>query len=355
MRALKHIFSVFACLVALATTSCAVHEWPDPNPFNVDVTLNLDYKTEMPLYDIVEQTSRWDKENTDYDIRYTVEFYEMSKEGKFVEDAPDIRKVFVKDHFETSDDFKHTVQLTVPARNYIIYVWTDIIPHGDVPVNLFYNAERFGRVELIMENYVGNTVLRDAFTGHTTLDLSGYLHSGMSAEATIESERPMAKVQFITTDVEEFISKYLAMKEKEVGHKMDADDYTRLLDLQQFTVKVKYSWNMPSSFSMYEDKPNNSVEAPSFETKITPIDKNEASLAFEYVLVNGKSGDQQFDIEVYDADERMLSRVRYIPVKILRSHLTIVRSKFLTADIQGGAVIDPGFAPDDDNFIYWIE
>ncbi len=355
MRIVKHIFSILACLVVLATTSCAVHEWPDPKPFNVELTLNLNYKTEMPLYDIIEQTSRWGEENADYDIRYTVELYELNKDGSFLEDRPDVRHVFVKDRFETSADFNHQVQLKVPACNYIIYVWTDIIRHGEIPVNLFYNAERFGRVKLIMDNYVGNTDLRDAFTGHTTLDLSGYLKSNMSAEATIESVRPMAKVQFVTTDVEEFIQKYMAMKEKEVGHKMGVEDYTRLVNLQQFTVRITYSWNMPIEFDMYEDKPNGSIEKPSFETKITMMEGNEASMGFEYVLVNGTEANQQFDLEVYDADNRLLSRVLYIEVPIVRSHLTIVRSKFLTADIQGGAVINPDFEPDRDDFIYWID
>ena len=355
MKRVKFLLSSLALLFALMTTSCAVHEWPNDVPFDVNLTINLDYKTEMPLYDIIEQTSRLDALNKDYDIRYTLEYYLVDENGKYSEDDPVIRETFIKEKFETSDDFKHTVQMSVPARNYIIYVWTDIVEHDKAPANLFYDHADFDRVYLMMSKYVGNTDLRDAFTGHASADLSGYLQSGMSATVDIVSERPMAKIQFITTDVEEFILKYMAMKEKEVGHKMSTDDYTRLLDLQQFTVRITYSYNMPSAFSLHENRPKDSVDRPSFEAKILPLGDNEASMGFDYVFVRAEGAEQQLDIALYDVDGRLLSQVLYIPIPIKRSQLTIVRSKFLTTDIQGGAVINPDFAPDDDNFIYWIE
>ena len=344
-----------ALLVAFVLGSCAVHEWPDSKPFDVDLTLNLEYKTAMPLYDIIYQsTTRQNGDDQEWDVRYTVEFYECNAEGAYREDRPVFRKVFLKEDFRTSNDFGNVVQMKVPAANYQIKVWTDLVPHQTAPANYFYDAANFSRVGLIMSRYRGSTDLRDAFTGGTHLDLSDYIRAGMSAETTIESERPLAKVEFITTDVEEFISKYLAKKEKE-GKELTRTEYDDLKQLKNLKVKITYSYNMPTVFSIHENKPKASEPRPSFYSNIVPLGNNEASMAFDYIFVNGDEAPQVMDLEVFDEDNLILSRMLYMNITIKRSHLTIVRSKFLTADIQGGAVINPDFEPDDDNFIYWIE
>lgn len=355
MKLRGYIHTVFALLVAVVLSSCAVHEWPDSKPFDVDLTLNLEYKTAMPLYDIIYQsTTRQNGDDQEYDVRYTIEFYECNEEGTYREDRPDFRKVFLKEDFRTSNDFGYVVKMKVPAAHYHIKVWTDLVPHATAPANYFYDPSNFSRVNLIMSRYRGSTDLRDAFTGGTQLDLSGYIRSGMSAEATIESERPMAKVEFITTDVDEFISKYLAKKEKE-GKEMSRTEYDNLMQLKNLKVKITYSYNMPTVFSIHENKPKGSEPRPSFYSNIVPLGNNEASMAFDYIFVNGVEAPQVMDLEVIDENNNILSRMLYMNIKLKRSHLTIVRSKFLTADIQGGAVINPDFEPDSDDLIYWIE
>lgn len=355
MRLRSYISSLVALLAAFALSSCAVHEWPDDKPFDVDLTLHLRYKTSMPVYDIIHVSStRQNGENVDYDVRYTIEFYECDKEGDYDERRPAFRRVFTKSGFRTSDDFDHTVQLKVPACSYQIMVWTDIVKHAEKPENYFYDPANFSRVNLIMERYTGSTDLRDAFTGSVKLDLSGFIKSGMSTQTTISSERPLAKVEFITTDVEEFVKEYAEKKQK-AGVKLSAQEYDNLLQLRDLKVKISYAYNMHTVFSIHEDKPKDSQPTPSFMSSIVPLGNNEASLGFDYIFVNGVESPQSMNVEVFDGDDIILSRMLYIPVTIKRSHLTIVRSKFLTADIQGGAVINPDFEPDDDNLIYWIK
>ena len=95
--------------------------------------------------------------------------------------------------------------------------------------------------------------------------------------------------------------------------------------------------------SAFTDKPIDSRTGVSFDSKIPPTESGEASLGFDYVMVNGVESFVSVIVAVYDTDGQLMvtSDAGKVPTK--RNWHTIVRGKFLTQTANSGVGIDPGF------------
>ena len=373
------VVSSSAALVAcalLCITSCAVHEWPEPTP--ADVIVNLDFDTQLPQYKVLnEEGTRTSHDGRDYDIRYTIAAYRLLQDGSYAEE-PFLLKVFSKDEI---DELNATFRFSIDEGSYRFYVWTDFVLAG-TQSDYFYNTTNFRRISL-QGTHEGNNDFRDAFSGSADLKVIRRGSRETPSTVTVQMRRPLAKFEFITTDLQEFITKTIeAMIRKEEaesaakagetkseggdnpeditpiesdtktdGDTKTGDTKTPVVDLEKYTVVFFYSGYMPNAYNMMEGKPCDSATGVKFSSAISAIDNHDARLGFDYVFVNGEESSVMVTVALYDEEGTQLSISRQIEVPIKRSMLTTVRGSFLMQNTGGGVAIDPGF---EDEFNIYI-
>ena len=342
-----------AACALLCITSCAVHEWPEPSP--ADVIVNLDFDTQLPQYKVLnEEGTRASHDGRDYDIRYTIAAYRLLQDGSYAEE-PFLLKVFSKDEIE---ELSASFRFSIDEGSYRFYVWTDFVLAG-TQSDYFYNTTNFRRISL-QGTHEGNNDFRDAFSGSADLKVIRLGSKETPSTVTVQMRRPLAKFEFITTDLQEFITKTIeAMIRKEEAEaaakagetKSDGDTKTPVVDLEKYTVVFFYSGYMPNAYNMMEGKPCDSATGVKFSSAISAIDNHDARLGFDYVFVNGEESSVMVTVALYDEEGTQLSISRQIEVPIKRSMLTTVRGSFLMQNTGGGVTIDPGF---EDEFNIYI-
>ena len=370
------VSSSAAVCALLCITSCAVHEWPEPTP--ADVIVNLDFDTQMPQYKVLnEEGTRASHDGRDYDIRYTLAAYRLLQDGSYAEE-PFLLKVFSKDEI---DELNASFRFSIDEGSYRFYVWTDFVLAG-TQSDYFYNTTNFRRISL-QGTHEGNNDFRDAFSGSADLKVIRRGSKETPSTVTVQMRRPLAKFEFITTDLQEFITKTIeAMIRKEEaeaaakagetkseggdnpeditpiesdtktdGDTKTGDTKTPVVDLEKYTVVFFYSGYMPNAYNMMEGKPCDSATGVKFSSAISAIDNHDARLGFDYVFVNGEESSVMVTVALYDEEGTQLSISRQIEVPIKRSMLTTVRGSFLMQNTGGGVAIDPGF---EDEFNIYI-
>ncbi len=318
-----------ACLLCgLSVSSCDVHEFPDPTPKEMELTLKLSYDTEMPLYKIVEyEEDTRSAAAEEYDVRYIVKVFDAEAEGAEARNEL-YHFEFIKEDIAELDN---TLTLSIIPGNYNFVVWTDYIKEGDT-TDLYYDTNRFEEIALKGDSHVGGNDFRDAFRGSVTSEVSD-----TTIEATVEMRRPLAKFNFISTDVEDFIVKVASQRSGEPSTS------SANVDLNEYKAVFHYHGFMPYSYNMFTDKPADSVTGTSFETTLQRLSDNEAELGFDYVFVNGNESNVVVSVEIYDSQEQLISSFKPIEVPLVRSKLTTVKARFLTAEAEGGVAILPDY------------
>lgn len=337
------------CIMAMLTgVSCAVHEWPEPTP--AGVVLNLDFNTEMPQFMVLDADgTRASRDGNDYELRYTVEAYRQLSDGSWSE-TPHGRYTFTKTDLS---DLNTSLRLNIDEGSYRFYVWTDFVLKSTA-ADFFYDTGNFRSIRLQGE-HEGDNDFRDAFTGSADLKVLRRSASQMPSTVTVPMERPLAKFEFVSTDLQEFITKTMEemlRKDSEKGDKPGKDsgkeddgDGTKspVVDLNKFRVVFYYSGYMPCAFNMMDNKPCDSATGVRFSSTIRAVDAHEARLGFDYVFVNGKESSVMVTVGLFDEEGTQLSMSNQIEVPIKRSMLTVVKGSFLMQNTGGGVTIDPGF------------
>lgn len=159
--------------------------------------------------------------------------------------------------------------------------------------------------------------------------------------------RPLAKFEFVTTDVEAFVEKEIqaALSRGELSEDLVP---SRVIDVSQYKVMFYYFGFMPNTFNVFTDKPSDSTTGVRFEGRITQLNDQEASLGFDYVFVNGKESNVTVQVAIYDKEDRQLSMSEPINVPLRRSKHTLLKGEFLMQKTSGGIGIDPSFGGDFD-------
>lgn len=378
MRAIDFIYraivaATLACTLVLA--SCAVHEWPKdeeepviPEPPKYPVILYLDYDTDLPLYKIIEyQLESRSAMAVDYDVRYIIETYtvldeQLNKKELFS------REMFTRDDVNT---LNHSQLLQLPEGKYEFYVWTDYVDAGTTGPK-YYLADDF--TTITVHNHEGNNDFRDAFAGVLKVDITP-----MTTEVRVMNRRPLAKFNFITTDLDRFVEHMLELEaqakaesENNEGQEENprsdepaepasasaddpataSDDFTRGVNIQDYKVVFRYSQFMPNEFDIFSYIPIYALPNITFESEIKPLSDTEAELGFDYVFVNGEEFVIPIMVEVYDKQGNKVSGINPINVPLMRGQLTTVRDNFLTSQASGGIGINPDF--EDPDYIYEV-
>ena len=238
MKRLRHILLLWCLSLMAMGCDLTVHEYPDneiSTPI-VNFTLNLDFDTEMPLYEVMELSSRSslsELKPEELDVRYIINVYRDTKERQ---DSRDI----IEQHIITKDDvtmLNHSVDLQLDEGDYIFLVWADYVDAGS-STGKFYNADNFESIKIITENNIyipANTDFRDAFRGRQTASITAQNTDNV---VTVEMKRPRAKFRYISTDLEEFITKMMALKAKAEADRKTKESEEAIGTVSQWAYKT---------------------------------------------------------------------------------------------------------------------
>lgn len=346
-------------VVMLAAAGCNVHEFPREDavprhPFllHLDMTTNMN----MSLYQTIDYKTRTEGVDGskatpislgEFDLRYIIKVY-RSDTRQFTREA-DTTIVLTKT--PVAGNYDEDVSLMLEDSEYKFIAWADFVQRGTA-ADYFYKTDDFAEIILAdCNNHIAGTDFRDAFRGEqdATVDCTGK-PAGYSQQVTMVMQRPMAKFQFVSTDLEDFITRVVQMKMQQMsvagGDVRNEADVRANIDLNEYKIVFRYTGFMPCSINMYTNKPADAWTGVSFESKIDKLSETEAELGFDYVFVNGSESKVSVSVEVLDTDDNVMARINPIDVPLVRNKLTVVRGAFLTATATGGAVIDPGFDGD---------
>lgn len=367
-------------LMAVAATSCAVHEWPEPpKPAKpVPFRLLLDIDRTIEDYKVVEHNK--DKYSNDlitaessstHDLRYIVNVYNYPGYGD-LDRTVIAQYIFTKDEI-VNPDYMAEIEL-VPGK-YRIMVWADHVLQGSVEDN-FYKASDFAAIILREGKHSGCDEMRDAYIGQldfeivdpNSVDVDEYIANGGVVEddgsvdverindIAIELTRPMAKYQFISTGLDKFISRMQQRKYDKMvanGEETKGDSSRIEVDLNDYTVKMYYASFMPEEFNMYQDWVGWSRIGVSYTSKLTQLSASEALLGFDYVFANGGNETNIYiSLEVLDEDGEVVASLAKFATPLMRNKFTTVRGDFLLSKAEGSIGISPGF---EDEFIVPVD
>ncbi len=355
------LYLLSAFIVGTILNGCDYHEfdyYEEDEPQGIDetiVNLRLQFDTSMPFYAEIVQTesrslqaSAWTMEVNEPMIRYIVRFFNYGAAADPENREPVRTFEFTR---SVSQGFDLEVSVSMPQGKYECLVWADYVD-ADVPdADLFYLTDDFQEIILAdRKNHIANTDQRDAYRGAANIVVDD-----QAKDIFIDMTRPMAKYEFITTDLSDFIAYAQAMMEaKEAQRAADAESAegdapaipseARDININDYTIMVRYNGYMPCSLNMFTDKPADAWTGVSYTGKALPqLASGEAQLGFDYVFVNGSEATVSAYIEVYDADGDVISRTSPIDIPLLRGHLTTIKGRFLTSHASGGATIDPDY------------
>lgn len=345
---MKHIRKIAGRILALAAvillTGCDVHEFPDgvepPEPPQKvrKVKLHLEFRHEMPVYQTIEydgQMRRMDTRNAgepELERRYIVRAYPASTEISGVDTRAEAGSWTFYRSMQLDADT--TLEIDCPVGDYRFLVWSDLVVAGS-HADYYYNTTTFDEIKLTDRNaHAGSTDSRDAHRGDVLIASS-------DSVALVEMVRPLAKYQFVTTDLDVFIRKALDALEKENRTDPELPGADNI-DLGRYRIRFTYPRYMPCSFNMFLNRPADSWSNVTFDSSIHRINEKEAEIGFDYIFVNTHDTSVNVYVEVYDRETgQVLGRISPIDVPLSRSRLTIVKGPFLTTKAQGGTGIDP--------------
>ena len=337
----KTLLYLILCL-PFVLTACDVHEWPD-TPEAVQFHLRLNYETDITVWHhsygnagVVEQGygDTYDNHQEYGQIRYVVRAYPVLERNRIVQDYTQ-EFTFIKN---ISEGYDHEVSLDLPAGDYQIMVWSDLVQSSSQPY--FYDAANFAEITFQGEHQA-NTDHRDAFRGSSPISLVADIMERVPDTLDIAMQRPLAKYEFITTDLKEFIDKEFEFLQREAATRGETPP-TRV-NLNEYNLICYYSGYMPNAYNLNGDKPVDSMMGVLFNSTVKILDENEASLGFDYVFVGNNQMAVTMQIGLYDKQDRQVALTDPINVPLQRSHHTILKGSFLIQEASGGIVIRPEF------------
>lgn len=342
----RHIYILAVALLF----GCEVHQFPEPKSFGM--ILHLHYEPDFyvwehyydpalgsispiapPTGEGVDEahpgtSSVYDNQATHGIMRIVVRVYPKGNLDTYLREF-----IFYRDIIE-GKGYDCDVNLDIGAGNYDIAVWSDI--KEDANNSYFYNSDNFRRVFIVNEHYLGNTDFRDGYRGRVEVELAHTQRVQEPEHREVTMRRPMGKYEFITTDLSEFLDRETTRRA--LSTRASAEDYR---------VVIAYPAFYPSSYSVISNRLENAATGFSYETRMTVTGENDASLGFDYVLINDiPDAGVLAEIGVYDMEGNQVAHSRQITVPLRRDHHTILRGAFLSTNASGGVGIDPGFDGD---------
>ena len=337
---MRRVFRLLALpCAALMLCGCPVHQWPvQRNASVISLRYEPDFWLWEHLYDpkagVVEElypdggvdadhpgtTVRYSGVADHGQMRYVVRAYEPGRR-----DVPVREETFLRSATEGYDcDFQMT---DLPAGDYELVVWSDLLEtENDAP---FYDDADFHRIAFRDGDYLACTDMRDAYRG---------LAPAVRGDETVlvPMRRPMAKFEFVTTDLSEFLDRETERRKLETRARAD-----------EYAVVFSYSSFLPSAYSAFDDELVDAATGVQFRSALTVTGEGEASMGFDYVFINDiAKAEVEVRVTVFDTDGVQVAQSQPIMVPLRRNWHTLLRGAFLTFNARGGVTVDPDFDGD---------
>lgn len=358
-RLLSLIFP--AVLLAFMTAGCDVHEFPDdvePEPPVAHSRVILDFvDLDMPLYTTIDITPAESRQASQLYSRHIIKVYPA--DGASTASRDEIASVTILDT-PGNITLRREVDINLSPGTYRYIAWSDYSIDGG---NTYYDPASFAEISLIsterggLHYHATDTPEREAFRGEGTFTVGAdglmYNPDGTRQldEAIIEMRRPLARFQFITNDLDRFVtsSRFHQNDGSRDAASAEAINPLPSINPSSYRILFRYAGYMPCAFNNFTNKPVDAITSAAFTGAITPLPDTpaEASLGADYVFTNGSETSVLIVLDIFDADtgERIASTdVISVPVK--RNHLTIVKGPFLTCGTGSNIGVNPGFDGD---------
>lgn len=318
---LKHISFSFLFFVAIITGCTTVHEFPEfvPPAETAEVTIAIDINMAFDSDTIFQTYSQM--LTGDYDVRYIVDIYKKddSRQNGVTDKVLRITKTENTIISNGIYQIKDTVQL--PIDKYEIMVWMDFVDKGTT-TDKYYKTTDLQEISVIQQSggNSGYNTTKDAFAGKDIMDLTPYLGQTVINHSTVvDTKRPFAIYEIRTTDIDEYRTYHQTLSYSSI---------------QPNITNVLYNLYFPMGYNAYLFAPDNLQTNIHYTYDIveTTPDK-EAILASDLVFVE----DDTFylvDFEIISADGRRINTVQGLKIELKRNKRTIIRSEFLTKDLN---------------------
>lgn len=318
-------------LIALSLNSC-VHEVPElPQRRNVALLIKHELPWSLFYFDLpVRSTGDLDG----CSVGYTIELYPHGSTDFCIE-----RIRFISDDITLSDFFRI---LSVPTGNYDLWIWSDYVD-SETGASPFYNSANFAAIKLL-EPYRGDTYRKDAFEGLVEITVPDTDEAEVEIAAEVTLRRPLTGYAFIANDVKEFLDR----ETRRLATDKNAPSQAPTLNFDNYVVKITYPGFIPNTYSMFRNKPIDSMSGVSYSGSIELLESGDALLAFDTAFINGEESTLTITLEVFDDSGELISAMPGIIIPTKRNRATIVEAPFLTTKAEGGVDIDTSFTDDYD-------
>lgn len=328
---MKRLLYLIICMPMMWLAGCNVHEWPDEAPL-VPLYVDLVHETEWDTLNVA--FSRASTREEDYNIRYSIRAFPLDGQGSYSR-VPIREFVFTRGRSEALDN---RFFLELPAGSYRLTAWTDYVDADTL--DTFYDTSGFHEI-MLQGPHQGNTDMRDAFRGAEDITLVTGVMELVPDTVLLDMQRPMGKFEFVCTDLQDFIDKEVREMKASRGDSEEVDEAD--IQLSDYQIVFYYAGFMPNTFNALTDKAIDSSTGVQFTSKLRPFSEHEASMGFDYVLVNSDESSVVVNLGVFNKEGKQLAMVSNVNVPLKRDRHTILRGKFLMADSDGGVSINPDF------------
>lgn len=318
------LISLLFCLVGITFNGCDVHEWPIPKECE-SLCLRLNYMADMTEWHYRYNDSKLIEEGPGSTYRNGIE--SGGRVRHIVRAYPQSEDQGLMQEFIFEEDIKegyiHEIQFDIIPGEYEIKVWSDFV--GSDSETYFYQTDDFGRINLLGGGqHKGNTDYRDAFRGSCNVSVqAGYIVMPPDTLDVI-MQRPLAKFELITDDIDYYIER----------------------SVENYMIKFFYVGFMPSAYSIFTDKPVDSITGVIFESSLSNFSENTATMGFDYIFLRDEQSSTTIQYAVYDEQGNQILLSKHIEIPIKRNFHTKVTGSFLTGESSEGTLINPGYNGD---------
>ncbi len=221
------------------------------------------------------------------------------------------------------------IDLLLEKGEYDVRVWSDYSEHANID-NYYITANTKSIRVRPQVSYTAGSDNKDAYAGTTSIN------AGESRTQTIELHRPFAKYKIVATDVE----KYNELREKD----------NKLPPIEELQVQIVYENFFPTAYNMVDRILNGSDTGYKYTNTISSLTEQSATLASDYVMVNGKESSVRVSIYLRDKSGEVVTSVNGIVINYKANHITTITGGFLTSG-KGGVSVETEW-DEDINFYF---
>lgn len=316
--------------VALPQLSSCVHEYPQypgVNPTAVDLSITLDTDPSVTEGSVLAGR----KSGEASCMYFVVEIYEGGFEGE-----PVVRRELA---VRCADDGSSQVRFTetLPAGDYKVAAFAacaeDIYGGG-----CMYDVDDLSAITFRNPEYEGALDLKECYDARFDIRLSSDLwYQAVEVQRTLTS--PMGRLEIVSTDAEEFLTKAQGMPSAgpQPPFVMDESNW------EEYRVRWDYVLYFPVGYNVLAGLPNKAETRVSFTSGIEPVSEGSVLLGYDYVFVNGEQTSVSVTLSLLDGEGELINTYSGLQATLYKGRTTVIYGEYLTQNRGSGIGIDPGF------------